>query len=80
MALEYAKKSQVDPGHIILNYSSNRGSSFHALGNAALAQLTPDADAPRVVHEVMASRLDWSAIPEDSSEFLMRITEPRQKK
>lgn len=80
MAVDYGKNHQVDPGHVVLNYSNNIGPTFHALGNAALKLISPQADAPRVIREAMASRLDWSAIPEDSSEFLMRITAPHQKK
>lgn len=80
IAIRYGKQNQVDPGHVILNYSNNIGGSFHALGNAALALINPHPDSSKVIYERMASHLDWSGIPEDSSEFLMRVTSPNRSK
>lgn len=80
IAKQYGLAHQIDPGHIVLNYSNNKGSSFLALGNAALRLISPHADAPKALHEQMASNLDWSGIPEDSSEFLMRVTSPKHAK
>ena len=50
------------------------GNSFFAVGNAALKLLEPQADPVGMVRARMAERLDWSRLPEDSCEFLMRVT------
>lgn len=67
-------KHHIDPGHIVLNYAHTMGSDFWAVANAALKFLEPDADAPGTVRKELAARLDWSALPQDSSAFLMRVT------
>jgi len=80
-AQELAKEAQqigrlqmIDPGHVILNYAHNMGADFFAVASAALARLEPDADATQIIRAALADRLDWSRLPEDSSEFLMRVT------
>lgn len=73
MAVRYGKANHIDPGHIILNYSDFKGPEFFRLGNAALRLLPPDVDAAKIINDKMAENLDWSGIPEDSSEFLMRV-------
>lgn len=76
-AKEHGRIHQIDPGHIVLNYSNYKGPSFHALGNAALKLICPHSDATKLIHEKMAANLDWSGIPEDCSEFLMRVSSPK---
>lgn len=44
------------------------------MANAALKLLYPDADAIGTIVERLAANLDWEKMPEDSSEFIMRIT------
>ncbi|MBL8866007.1 MAG: hypothetical protein JNK93_10660 [Planctomycetia bacterium] len=44
------------------------------MADAALKLLYPDADAVGMVGERVAANLDWEKLPEDSSEFLSRIT------
>lgn len=78
MARTYGQRHQVDPGHVALNYSSNRGPDFLPLGNAALKLISPRGDAPKLLHEKMAAAMDWSGIPEDSAEFLMKVTDPHR--
>jgi hypothetical protein len=78
-AKAHGRIHQIDPGHIVLNYSNFRGPSFHALGNAALKLICPHPDATKLIHEKMAGNLDWSGIPEDSSEFLMRVSSPKHR-
>ena len=73
-ARETGLQRQVDPGHIVLNYAHTMGSGFFAVANAALKLLDPEADAPKLVRDQMAERIDWSMLPEDSSEFLMRLS------
>lgn len=78
-AKRYGKSHQIDPGHIVLNYANHKGASFHALGNAALKLICANPDAPELIHDKMAAHLDWSALPEDSSEFLMRVCSPKPR-
>ncbi|MFZ4580681.1 MAG: hypothetical protein ACOYOB_20030, partial [Myxococcota bacterium] len=68
------RRDQVDPGHIVLNYGHSMGKGFFAVANAALTHLAADSDAPRLINRVMSDRLDWSALPEDAAEFVMRMT------
>lgn len=72
-AKRIAAAEQIDPGHVVLNYAHAMGSSFYAVANKALARLDPRADAVRTVRGAMADRLDWSQLPTDTSEFLMRV-------
>ena len=65
---------RIDPGHVVLNYAHSMGDGFFAVANAALTRLDPEANAIAFIRGVMADRLDWSNLPEDSSEFLMRVT------
>jgi IrrE N-terminal-like domain len=80
-AQELAKEGQrighmhmIDPGHVVLNYAHTMGPDFFAVANAALKRLEPHADAIGTIRAILADRLDWSRLPEDSSEFLMRVT------
>lgn len=73
-AKELGRELQVDPGHIILNYAHTMGNGFFPVANAALAKLgTPNA--VEIVRRKLAEHLDWSRLPEESSEFLMRVTQ-----
>jgi hypothetical protein len=76
-ALRIGRQQMIDPGHVILNYAYSMGKDFYAVANAALARLDPHANAVDAIRSTMADRLDWSRLPDDSSEFLMRVT--RQK-
>lgn len=73
-ATRKGEQDHVYPGHVVLNYTHGLGDSFHSLGNAALKKLDPKPDAPRVLRECLASHLDWSQLPEENAEYLMRIT------
>lgn len=75
LAQEIGRKSMIDPGHVVLNYAHSMGDSFYSVANAALRLLEPNADAVAKVRTKMAENLDWSRLPEDSSEFLMRVTQ-----
>lgn len=74
LAREFGRRNQVDPGHVVLNCAYTEGDGFWGVANAALKLLCPDADAVGMIGERMAVNLDWGKLPEDSSEFLMRIT------
>lgn len=73
-ARKISRLQRIDPGHVILNYAHSMGDDFYAVGNAALKRLDPHADAIKIIRATLADRLDWSRLPEDSSEFLMRVT------
>lgn len=73
-ALAAGAAHQIDPGHVVLNYANTMGPGFYAVANAALKQLPPTQSAARQIHAAMAGQLDWSRLPEDSSEFLLRVT------
>jgi len=62
----------IDPGHVVLNYAHSAGNGFLAVANAALNRLYPSADTIKEIRSAMVDRLDWSRLPEDSSEFLIR--------
>ena len=73
-AKRIGRRQMIDPGHVVLNYAHSMGPDFFGVANAALARLNPDANAIALIRGVMADRLDWSNLPDDSSEFLMRVT------
>jgi hypothetical protein len=73
-ARRIGRQQMIDPGHVVLNYAYSMGQDFYAVANAALARLEPHANAVDAIRSVMADRLDWSRLPDDSSEFLMRVT------
>ncbi|MEO2088486.1 MAG: ImmA/IrrE family metallo-endopeptidase [Gemmataceae bacterium] len=73
-ARRLGRQQMIDPGHVILNYAHAMGRDFYAVATAALARLDPRANAVDAIRSVMADRLDWSRLPDDSSEFLMRVT------
>jgi hypothetical protein len=68
------RQRMIDPGHVVLNHAHSMGKDFFAVANAALKLLEPHADAVGMLRAKMAECLDWSRLPEDSSEFLMRVT------
>ena len=70
-----AKEMRIDPGHIVLNYAHTMGKTFWPVANAALKLLEPKRDALKIVRAKLAEHLDWSSLPEDSSEFLMRVSQ-----
>jgi hypothetical protein len=74
-ALQIGRQMRIDPGHIVLNYANTMGDRFYPVANAALALIEPKKDALRLVRQKMAEHLDWSSLPEDSSEFLMRVSQ-----
>lgn len=74
-AREIGERSLIDPGYIALNYAHSMSKAFFPVGQAALKLLEPHEDAVAKVRTKMAGNLDWSRLPEDSSEFLMRVTQ-----
>ena len=72
-----AQDMRIDPGHIVLNYAYTMGNNFWPVADAALRVLEPKRDALKIVRAKTAEQLDWSRLPEDSSEFLMLVSQPR---
>ena len=68
------ESDSVYPGHIVLNYVNGLDGNFHGLGANALAELYPNANASRVLQRCLTSHLDFSTLPEDHSEFLLRVS------
>lgn len=64
----------VEPGHIVLNYASSMGANFFPVARAALKIIEPHAHAIKLIRDRMSENMDWSQLPEDSCEFLMRVT------
>lgn len=75
-ARQIGNEFHIDPGHIVLNYAHTMGDEFWPVASAALKKLEPHANAPALVRSVLAGKLDWSALPQDGFEFMMRITRP----
>lgn len=68
---------RIDPGHIILNCAYQTGGNFFAVANAALKLLEPSGDAVALIHSRMTVHLDKSKLPEDTYEFILRVSKAR---
>ena len=79
LARQYGRRNGIDPGHVVLNYAHTMGHNFFPVAHGALKQLYPTTDAMEMVRNKLAENLDWEQLPEDSSEFLMRITRQSQE-
>ena len=73
-AIRIGHAKRIDPGHLVLNYAHSMGKSFFPVANAALSRIDPENDALNLARRKMAEHLDWSSLPEESSEFLMRMS------
>lgn len=71
MAGHHGRRIKVDPGHVILDYSRAMGKKLRALANAALTRVEPEGAGLETVRRALAANLDWSKLPETSSDFLM---------
>ena len=73
-AEQIGRENRVDPGHVVLNYAKSMGKQFWPVAMAALAELDAQADGPALIRERVAALLDWSQLPEDSAEYITRMT------
>ncbi len=73
-AVGCGRRNQIDPGHLVLNCAHAMGGSFWGVANAALKILDPTPDAVGTIGDRFTANLDWERLPEDSSEFLTRVT------
>ncbi|MCH8274466.1 MAG: ImmA/IrrE family metallo-endopeptidase [Armatimonadetes bacterium] len=71
-AREVGERDSVDPGVVALNYCWAK--ETWGVGQAALKILEPHADAPGLVNSKLAEHMNWDCVPEDSREFLRRMT------
>jgi hypothetical protein len=71
-AYQFGKEHRISPGHIILNYAFTH--KRFPLGNKALSLLEPGRDAVELVRSTMIRKIDITLIPEDSGDFLLRVT------
>jgi len=74
VARGYGRQNHIDTGLVVLNTAHGIGGGFWPVANAALKLLDPAPNAIGSIRERLAANLDWDQLPEDSSEFLMRIT------
>ncbi len=76
-ASAYGKLNQVDPQHIVLNYtrtlSEKTGKKFWGAGNKALNILGPDDDAPGLLRARLQANLQWDELPDDAAEYVARM-------
>jgi len=79
-ALQAGVQEQIDPGHIVLNCAYQMGSDFFPFANAALRLLEPHADAVALIRSRMTAHLDKTKLPEDTYEFIMRVTRAGHKR
>jgi hypothetical protein len=79
LATRYGQRNGIDPGHVVLNYAHTMGNGFFPVARGALGRLYPNVDAMEMVRNRLAANLDWERLPEDSSDFLMRIARQSQE-
>lgn len=66
------ERHRIDPGHIILSYANNK--SFYPVALAALKLIEPEPRGLGEIREAMVNGVDWSRLPEDASDFIMRMS------
>jgi len=71
---DYGTSEKIAPGAIILNVAYYDPDDPWGLAHATLNKLDPDPDAPQMIRSQIEDYLDWKALPEESAEFLARIT------
>jgi Zn-dependent peptidase ImmA (M78 family) len=76
IARKYGIENQISPGALVLNaaYHDSRIKNPWPRAHAALNKLDPDQDAPELIRSELRERLDWSLLPEESADFLTRVT------
>lgn len=65
---------RIDPGTVALNYGWLVRDRWGVVATA-LAMLEPSGDAPAVIRSKMAERLQWDKLPDESQDYLQRVTE-----
>jgi hypothetical protein len=79
LSRQWAKRDGVDPGVVALNVTWNREQRARtkkdkgiiwSVGSETLKTLEPNADAPRLINQVLCQYIDWEKLGEDSTEYL----------
>lgn len=68
---------RIDPGTVALSYGWTHKQHWGTVG-AALSLLEPNGDGPALVRSRLTARLEWDELPEESGEYLQRITGPNR--
>ena len=82
-ARQAGSEQHIDPGHLILNWAYQEGGGSFAVANAALGILEKTVassgnsiDGPDVLRNYMLAYLDSTKLPEETYEFIKRVTMP----
>jgi hypothetical protein len=76
------RRDPVDPGVVALNITWNRAkracnkndtNMIWGVGSKALKILEPNADAPRMINQVLCRYIDWEKLGDDTTEYLMTM-------
>lgn len=62
------------PGLLAANYGHSMPGNFWGVARAAQNKLESGVDARDVIRSKMNAGMDWEALPEDTAEFLARVT------
>lgn len=71
-AISQGKAGQIDPGALVLNYGKTTADWSRAM--TALKSVEGDAEAAAIIRKRMSTALDWERLPEESQQFLRRMT------
>ena len=69
---EQSQRLRIAPGTLALAYGYEH--SHWGAAHAALARLEAGQDAPQMMRNVLARRLDWSALAADDADYLRTLT------
>jgi hypothetical protein len=76
---QLAQRDRVDPSVVALNITWSRAERAGTekeekiawgVGSEALNILEPNADAPRMINQVLCQYMDWEKLGDDSTEYL----------
>jgi hypothetical protein len=72
-AFRFGQANHIDPGHIVLNFANNTGKWDVGVAAANLLQ-NYNPSAQEVINEAMWREIDTELLPQDTIEFLGRVT------
>ncbi len=73
-AMHVGQREQIDPGALVLNLAFHAPNNLWALANAALNELHDGPSGHEQIRSILRERLPWSNLPDESAQFLMRVT------
>ena len=71
-AIAQGQTAQIDPAALVLNYGKTTGDWGRAM--TALKSIEGNADASAIIRKRMVTELEWDRLPDESQDFLRRIT------